>query len=211
MTTRRRLSRGIFTISSLVIFGLIWQSPGVWRVLTICTCWTGTCKPSWASRWTSLDAPCKTPTSHSTPFYEGLVEANVKDHFKCWIYDLVFLLSGKIQLDLDVWTHLTANIDVMVLLRKSNCSSCNILEKRPSFDAKFLLLMICCRLLFTVKLLWIWSQKCQNKCNAAFLNYTDNMFVNYLHHNSVFKSLSGLNVTDQQKEKKDLDKFIGWK
>ena len=68
-------------------------------------------------------------------FMRGLLRSNVKDHFKCWIYDLVFLLSGKIQLDLDVWTHLTANIDVMVLLRKSNCSSCNILGKRPSFDA----------------------------------------------------------------------------
>ena len=41
--------------------------------------------------------------------------------------------------------------------------------------------MICCRLLFTVKLLWIWSKTCQNKYNAAFLNNTDNMFANFFH------------------------------
>merc|ERR1719341_543612 len=100
---------------------------GVWRVLTICTRSTGTCKPSWASRLTRLGAPCKTSNISLDPLFEGPLETHVKDHLKCWICGPAsFLLSARFNFILTSEHTLSAYIDVMVLLRKSNCS-CNIL------------------------------------------------------------------------------------
>ena len=86
------------------------------------------------------------------PMSKMILNAGSTGRQSCFCYSNLINMPGHTR---------TAKNDVMVMLRTSNCT-CNILEMRPSFDAWFLLLMICCRLLSTIKLLRIWSKKCQN-------------------------------------------------
>ena len=169
-TQRRRLSKGIFAPPSsrkhqwfLLWFDLITKNPQECG-----ECWQsvydGQKPASQAGHqgrpdWTLLVKHQKLRSrSRSTSLYEGFVETHVQDDFKCWINrpSIMFLI---LQLDQYAWTHSYS---------KNWCYG------------HVLLLMICCRLLSTIKLLWIWSKKCQNKCYAVFFNHIDKMYHNYM-------------------------------